>query len=103
MDYIDFNQNQRLILFSSKDLMVIAQLGYDYFDLFMDEDDFNGLVSGLIGDNMPYLTYDEWEVRYFELLDIFMLDMSPDDVDAIGFMAALSELKLQHEEYLIKL
>lgn len=103
MDYIDFNQNQRLILFSNSELMIMAQLGYEHFDLFMEKDDFNELILGLFGDNMPYLTYDNWEIRYFELLDIFMCDMSPDDEDAIGFMAAMSSLKHEHEEHLMNL
>lgn len=103
MDYIDFNQNQRLILFSNKDLLIMAQLGYDHFDLIMSNEDFNEIILGLFGDNLPYMTYDKWEVKYFELLDIFMVDMSPNDEDAIGFMSAMADLKYEHEEYLMKL
>jgi len=97
MEFLYINDESALAILSDREILTISTLGHEYFELCLDQEEFNTLVDGYCFDHYPIMLREVWSLRMFQFIDLYLNEFLGTDEDGIGLMAALGDIKRQHE------
>jgi len=97
MEFLYINDESALAILSDREILTVSTLGYEYFELCLDQEEFNTLVDGYCFEHYPIMLRDVWSLRMFQFIDLNLNVFIGEDTDGLGLMEALGDIKHQHE------
>jgi len=97
MDFLYINDESALALVTDREILTLSTLGYEFFELCLDQEEFNSVVEGYKFDHYPIYLPNKWAMRMFQFIDLNLNEFLGTDPDGLGLMSALNDIKYQHE------
>jgi len=97
MDFLHINNDYALVLVNDREILVLSMLGFEFFELCLDLDDFNGLIEQFGQEQSMFTLPNKWAVRMFGFIDVDMNLVVGNDPDGVGLMSVLHDIKTEHE------